>query len=185
MRERHSPEKLAELYAEPHDHTKWDDHLLRVDATISVAHWMIRDVSKPIVADLSCGNATIAKALVDSEEQLILGDFAPGLQYHGPIEQTIHDIDRKIDLFICSETIEHLDDPWMVLRDIRKKADRLVLSTPIDEKLADENEEHYWAWDVEGVADMLHTTGWSPVTRTDLTFMDWFFPYNFQIWGCK
>lgn len=188
MRERHSPEMLAEIYEKPHDHTKFEDHLLRVDATIALARWLIRDIEKPIVADLSCGNAAIPRAIVSAnafgEGRLLLGDFAPGYLRHGPLEETINDIEH-VDLFILSETIEHVDDPTLVLNAIRVKSDRLVLSTPIDEKLEDDNREHYWAWDVEGMEHLLKASGWNPVTKIELTFTDWFFPYNFQIWGCK
>jgi hypothetical protein len=181
MREKHSPEMLGEIYAKPHNHLEFDDHLLRVGATISLAHWMMRDVDGDAVADLSCGNAAIARAVAIDP---ILGDIAPGYPLHGPIEETIFQIPH-VDMFILSETIEHVDDPTFVLNAIREKADRLVLSTPIDEKFEDDNREHYWAWDVEGMEYLLKRSKWEPVTKLELSFTDWFFPYNFQIWGCR
>jgi hypothetical protein len=186
MREKHSPEMLREIYAEPHDHSKFEDHLLRVDATISVAHWMMRDKSKYSVADLSCGNAHIVADLVinGNASQQFLGDFAEGYSFVGPIEETINSIPH-VDLFVFSETVEHVDDPTFVLNAIREKSDRLVLSTPIDEKFEDNNREHYWAWDIEGMEYLLKRSKWEPVTKIELTYTDWFFPYNFQIWGCK
>src|SRR5688500_15783697 len=188
LRQAHSSEKLAEIYARPHDHTKFEDHLLRVDATIALAKWLMRDMKKFSVADLSCGNAAIAKAVVDesafAEGRLILGDFAPGYLRHGPLEETINDI-PDVDLFICSETLEHLNAPEHALRKIRTKAKRLVLSTPINEMLETDNREHYWAWDVAGVAELLRRTGWTSIVRSEVSYGEWHFPYDFQIWGCR
>ena len=39
------------------------------------------------VADLSCGNAEIARGL--GVEHVVLGDYAPGYQLCGPIEETV------------------------------------------------------------------------------------------------
>lgn len=189
LRDKHTPEMLAEIYREPHDHLKFEDHILRVNSTVALASWLMRDREDFSVADLSCGNAEVVNRLDDpfygmSVGETYLGDFAPGYEIQGPIEETINDIPH-VDLFILSETIEHVDDPLFVLAAIRQKADRLVLSTPIDEKYEDDNREHYWAWDVEGMEYMLKRAKWEPVTKIELSFSDWFFPYNFQIWGCR
>lgn len=181
MRPRFSDVELAVLYATPHRHDKWDDHKLRVGATIDVANWLMRDMQQYTVADLSCGDGAIAMALSGVSE-VILGDFAPGYPITGPIEETLGKIDH-VDLLICSETIEHLDDPDSVLRTARHTANRLVLSTPIDEVFEDNNPEHYWGWGVADVQEMLIDSGWREVTRIDLHFSE--YVYDFQIWGCK
>lgn len=80
LRETYSPEKLAELYAKPHDHTKWPEHQTRVAVTVQLAHALVGKVQT--AADLSCGNAEIP----------------------------------MVELFVCSETIEHLDQPELVGR---------------------------------------------------------------------
>jgi 2-polyprenyl-3-methyl-5-hydroxy-6-metoxy-1,4-benzoquinol methylase len=63
-----------------------------------------------------------------------------------------------VDLFICSETIEHLDNPSETLKLVRQHTNKLFISTPVD-KFDDHNLEHYWAWDFEGISDTLTSAG--------------------------
>lgn len=183
-----SPAELARMYATPHDHTRWADHLIRADVTTMIGAWLLRDRRVgAVIADLSTGNATIPRGIADMvnmpREALILGDFAPRYEHVGPIEQTIERLaDDSVDLFVCSETIEHLEFPEAVLARIRAKARRLLLSTPIGETLADDNPEHIHGWTVEGVVDMLATAGWRPTVVNELKLPD--FVYDFMILGC-
>lgn len=178
------PVALAEMYATPHEHTRWDDHRIRVDMSSALAHHMLRHGG--VVADLSCGDATLALRLQASHEaRLILGDYAPGYPITGPIEETIHQLaPREADLFICSETIEHLDDPDAVLADIRTKAGCLLLSTP-DGEDDDHNPEHVWGWDTEAVEKMLREAGWTPAVRTVVDLRPGGGEYAFQVWACR
>lgn len=178
LRPAHSPGRLAEMYAAPHDHRRWHDHHLRVDATIALAKWLIGDATHA-VADLSCGNGAILRAIPATVR--VFGDFAPGYEHTGPIEDTIRQI-PGVDLFVCSETIEHLDDPDKVLKLIRQKTNALVLSTPVD-AWDDGNEQHYWAWSREGVEEMLTAAGFKAATFMALDFRPMGLPYCFGIWG--
>lgn len=157
LRPAYTPDELARIYAAPHDHTRWDDHRLRVGATIEAARWFTNRGDVHTVGDLSCGDVAIARAL--DVDRLVLGDYAPGYAYTGPIEDTVEQI-PSVDLFICSETLEHLDDPDTVLKQIRAKTSRLVLSTPIDAG-HDPNPEHYWSWARTDVEHMLTAAGFT------------------------
>lgn len=157
LRPAYTPEELAAIYAAPHDHTRWDDHRIRVGATIEACRWFTSRGDVTSVADLSCGDGTIAHALDVNE--VVLGDYAPGYAYTGPIEETLERIPH-VDLFVCSETLEHLDDPDTVLKQIRAKAARLVLSTPVDAG-RDANPEHYWSWGRGNVEAMLTAAGFT------------------------
>lgn len=175
-------DELARLYAVPHDHTRWVDHLFRVDITTAMANLLLPPDGT--LADLSCGNAAIARRLQDARRaKITLGDFAPGYEHTGPIEQTIDLID-PVDLFISSETIEHLDDPDTVLAKIRRKTDRLILSTP-DGETNDQNPEHVWGWDAEAVEQMLRDAGFHPDIHTTVDTRPWGGVYSFQIWACR
>ncbi len=181
LRPAHPPEDLARIYATPHNHAQWHDHVLRIEATIDVARKLV-DGPVRSAADLSCGSAAVLKAL--DVELLHLGDYAPGYEYTGPIEETIHQI-PPVDLFVCTETIEHVDDPDRVLRDIRAKTQMLVLSTPVD-NWDDTNVEHYHAWDEAGVEEMLTAAGFEIEVHLLLDFR----PhgpeyYCFSIIGCR
>lgn len=179
LRPAYTPEQLASLYAKPHDHTQWVDHLIRVDVTIAIARGL---AGQPVTAaDLSCGDAAIVKAL--DPRRSYLGDYAPGYELHGPIEETIHEIPR-VDLFVCSETIEHLDDPDKVLKEIRGRAASLVLSTPVD-CWNDPNPEHYHAWDREAVEEMLTAAGWQVAYYNALDLRPLTGAYCFGIWACR
>lgn len=177
-----TPRQLAELYAKPHDHSRWDDHIVRVDVSVAMACGLFgHGIS---VTDLSCGDGAIGTALARTNNaRLTLGDFAPGWPITGPIEQTIEQIERT-DLFVCSETIEHLDDPDAVLKRIRSKASMLLLSTP-DGETGDDNIEHVWGWDSEAVGAMLKEAGWSPMIHTTLDLRPAGCAYAFQIWLCR
>jgi len=181
LREMPDAFELSLLYAKPHDHTQWVDHQIRVDVTADLAtYWA---PAGGTVADLSCGDAAIARRLVTRcDVTAILGDFAPGYDLCGPIEETIARIPR-VDMFICSETIEHLDDPDKVLRLIREKTTTLILSTP-DGETDNRNPQHVWGWDSEAVGQMLTDAGFlGPRIKTLLDFREARGEYAFQIWA--
>lgn len=186
MRQRLRPtpdqDELSRLYAIPHDHTRWQDHRIRVDVTSALCHNVC-----PLggtVADLSCGDAVIARRLAESHgARLILGDYAPGYDHTGPVEQTIRNV-RGVDLWLCCETLEHLDDPDTVLREIRPRTDWLVVSTP-DGETDDSNPEHVWGWDADAVEKMLRDAGFTPSGFTALDLRPAGFLYRYQIWVCR
>ena len=171
VRPRYSLRRLKEIYPEPHQHHEWEDHRIRVEFTISLARPYYKGGR---VVDLSCGDGKIARSL---DPLAILGDFAPGHQFTGPIEKTIDRIE-DCEMFVLCETLEHLDDPLDVLKRIREKTRSLVLSTPENEQA--ENEQHYWRWDHEGVAQLLSAASFTP---QQLVILD--FPRlgaRYQIW---
>ena len=138
LRKKYTDEELSAIYDKKHEHSQWNDHRLRVLSTIALARWISDEVKS--VADLSAGDASVIDAL-DVETKYI-GDYVPGYEFTGALEQTL-DLIPSVDLYICTETIEHLDDPDDVLRRIRAKSKMLILSTPIGE-LNSNNPEHYW-----------------------------------------
>jgi ABC-type transport system substrate-binding protein len=177
LRPKWSDAKLKKIYATPHDHTAWQDHILRVNKTLEIAQ-SIDGVKS--AADLSAGDASIIIALGLSETYI--GDYAPRYEYTGPIEQTIEQI-PDVDLYICSETLEHLDNPIAVLKQIRAKTKYLLLTTP-HAKFNDVNEEHYWAWDKDGIAELLAEAGFETVSFELLELENDYY-YDYQIWVCK
>lgn len=181
LRPSHPPERLAEIYAELHNHSRWPDHRARVKSTIDLARSFGPFSS---AADLSCGDASIVDAL-EIHGPRYLGDAAPGLPLCGPIETTIGDI-PLVDLFVCTETLEHLDDPLRVLKAIRQKVSGvLVVSTPVG-AWEDDNEEHYWAWSKQDVEDMLTTAGFDPAVYHEVDYSGHgpCYVYTYGIWGC-
>ena len=180
LRPAYTPEQLAEIYQRPHVHTHWADHIERVAHTINLALAVTGGAPVGSIADLSCGDATIAKAIPAVTRYL--GDFAPGYPITGAIEQTIHEIPH-VEWFVCSETLEHVDDPALVLSAIRAKSDRLLLSTPLDEPNAN-NPEHYWSWDRDGIVSLLLAADWKPTHYGEITFRT-LGGTGYQLWAAR
>lgn len=180
LRPAHSPEDLARIYATPHNHTRWDDHVMRVDHTVNFAVEVIGTAG--LAADLSCGSGAILAGLPVARR--IFGDLAPGYEYTGALEQTLEQI-PDVDLYVCCETLEHVDDPGVVLKQVRAKASMLLLSTPI-EAWDDTNVEHYWAWDRGGVEELLADADWGVMDFMELDFRGCGTQfYCFGIWACR
>jgi hypothetical protein len=166
------PEDLAKMYAAPHSSASFIDHGFRISATVAAAP------PAASAADLSCGDGAILRAL--PVPMKFYGDLAPGYPLQGPIDQTIDQI-PQVDLFVCCETLEHLAGPTTTLRKIRGRAQQLLLSTPV-EAWGDDNAEHLWAWDREGVEEMLTAAGWHVDTYTTSDHRASGFTYCFGIW---
>ena len=178
LRPAHNEAQLADIYSEPHQHSGWEDHRLRGQMTIAFATWF-GDVNS--AADLSAGDATIINSIPAVEKYI--GDFANGYEFHGAIDETI-DLIPKVDLYICSETIEHLDNPEATLAKIRAKTKFLIVTTP-DGENNDGNPQHYWGWDSDGVRELLVGAGFEPVIYNKLKFENPSLIYDYQFWGCK
>lgn len=178
MRSKYSEEELNEIYKTPHQHISWIDHVQRVKSTIALANWF---TPVETAADLSCGDAYIINML-DATTRYI-GDYAYGYAFTGSIEKTIKEI-PPVDLFILSETIEHMDDPDSLLREIRLKTKYLILTTPKDED-NDNNPEHYWGWGKEDMRKMLVDANFNPQIYQELEFFDPQYFYTYQMWGCS
>lgn len=170
---------LDATYPVLHDHRLYGaGHDLRARTTIALGQWLHAEVGGGRVGDLSAGNGAIAQAI---EPNAILGDYAPGHQLRGRIEDLILEM-PTVALYVCTETLEHLDDPDWVLQVVRSKAEGLVASLPECDG-TDENGEHVWQFDREGGEAMLEVAGWTPVTHAALDVPDG--PYRYHIWGCR
>lgn len=190
-------EFYSHRYPHGYTHQRWPDHVERVAASVDFIQRHTADLvwtHDTLVADLSCGDAAIAGGVQTRTGcRLLLGDLIDGTQADpyggldavGPLEHTaFHLRDGGADLLICSETLEHLNDPEAILRLLRPKTARLFVSTPLGET-TDDNPEHYWGWDAEGIHDLLLDTGWSPVACEKFTPEFAGSPYTFQFWMCR
>ena len=110
------------------------------------------------VADMSAGGAKITPEIAAhyGVSSPMLGDFwnGYGYPYAGPITETTPQL-PVVDLFVCSETIEHLEDPDEALRVIRSRCRYLLLTTPIAEEPHMVSHGHLWTWRREDVEKML------------------------------
>lgn len=183
LRDAYSEAALAAMYARPHDSERYGRGTeMRVEMTIAFADAVWPVIPNRVLADLMCGDGRIAKALA---MEPILGDIAPGYPICGPIEDTVSNL-PDVDLFVLSEALEHLDNPAMVLSGIRSKSQRLLVTTPI-EAWFDlwENPEHYWAWDRQGVEQLLGSAGWVVVAFASLDTRSLGELYNYGMWALE
>lgn len=176
------PDRLGAVYATPHDHRRWRDHELRVTVTLAAARWLCGPVRS--AADLSAGNGWLLDGV--QADAKWYGDLAASAAgwLHGPIEETIDQI-PGVDLFLCCETLEHLDDPGAVLQRVRAKTRSLVVSTPVG-AWHDSNPEHLWAWDRAGVERLLDAAGFRTVAyATSDARATVRHSYEFGVWACR
>jgi hypothetical protein len=194
-------EFYSHRYPHGYMHRMWADHVERVAASVDfiLRTSGLTELGECLVADLSCGDGAIAGGVraAGINAHLFLGDLVDGGQADpvgaidciGPIDQTVFHLGRRedgnaADLVVCSETLEHLDDPEHVLRLLRERTDRLFVSTPLGED-DDRNPEHYWGWDTEGVHDLLVDCGFRPVAQETFTPQFEGSDYTFQFWMCR
>ena len=179
-----TPDELAALYPVAHDSAIYGrGHGIRVHVTIQAAlAW--NPGGWPSVVDLSCGDGRIPHGV--SSGFPLKGDLAPGPgidpDWIGPLEDQVERLEGRWDLYVCSETLEHLEDPGLALSLIRPKARELLLSTPIQGYAGDTNAEHVWCWDRAGVEQLLREAGWSPELFVELDTRPFGDPYTYGIW---
>jgi len=197
----------SERYPGGYHHDRWPDHVERVAATVDFARGLLTDGLVNSVADLSCGDGAVARGIVETPgariHRVVLGDvnipkelIVSSLDrngswpesivfWEGTLDQTMASLeDRPVDLFVSSETLEHLDDPDAYLRAAREKSRYLLLTTPDGEQPSADgggNVEHYWGWDAEAVSSMLHEAGWRVTDHRIFTPVS-ADVYRFQMW---
>lgn len=185
-------------YPDGYRHDVWPDHVERVKASVD----LIRRYSGSIrtAADLSAGDAAILRGLPFLEDAFV-GDLngigapaalpgawdGPGVTVlpSGALPGSLESLPRPVDLFVLSETLEHLDDPDDLLRALVGRTRYLFVSTPVEESHDSGNEEHYWSWNQADVHHMLQDAGWSamecqilkPVSTRGLPGA-----YTYQLW---
>jgi len=130
------------------------------------------------VADMSAGGSRITP-MIASHYGVIpyLGDYgdAYGYQFQGTLQQTVPAL-PPVDLFVCSETIEHLTNPDADLALIRDKARTLLLTTPIWEEPHMVSHGHLWTWRREDVEKMLADVGFTPLRFVEISIFGlWLF----------
>ena len=179
LRPRHSDETLAELYTKPYDSTKWDEHTNRVSWTVERLNLFLKAHPEIITAiDLSCGDGRLLREVVGPVNK-IYGDIA-NASHVNIVGDIYENIEKTFgDLFICSETLEHLDDPRHILSRSADKFKWLCLTTPLGEWDTEKNYEHYWGWDLWGISELLDEAGWAP--RWIDTFNQPYYTYQFWI----
>lgn len=183
-----------QVYPRGYRHDVWPDHVERVAASAELISRYRSQIKT--AADLSCGDAAILSRIDDGLEQAYVGDLIGARGEYptrphvrvlpaGPLPGSLEHLPQQVDLFVLSETLEHMDDPDDLLRRLALYARYLFVSTPLDEIESSGNLEHYWSWGQADVHQMLRDAGWDPVElkilvpRSTLTLEH---AYHYQLW---
>lgn len=195
-------------YPDGYRHDRWPDHVERIDATVRMlARWATRFSS---AADLSCGDAAILRGLAAQSRRLKevwLGDLLGvhgeaadldawrklrrGIGVHvlppAPLTDNLASlpVDEAVDLFVLSETLEHVPEPEALLSHLADWSHYLFVSTPLSEPVGSGNTEHYWGWSDGDIHDMFMDNGWTPVEKQLLvpeSTRSLEGAYTFQMW---
>lgn len=169
-----TPDEYRSNYAVQYNHTRWADHRERVAYTAALAQRVVELNNYRRVADLSAGDRAIVNALAGVE--VTASDWTDGVD----IMKSVVELE-PVDLFICTETVEHLEAPWTLLEHIAPRTKCLLLSTPMDESADAGNWEHYWSFTVEDVFTLLRQAGFIRMT-VDVMRPNAGGPYVHQIW---
>lgn len=191
VRPLYSPDDLARLYSQPRQPANsYADHpslanCPNPEAGDLVTIAMGQSCGKiSSLADMSCGSGEIPRAIAAySGIEPILGDYGPGWEYQGPITETVPQL-PVVDLFVLSQTLEHLDDPDGDLRLIREHCRQLLVASPIDE--VDPVEDHYWTWGKEDLEEMMGAAGFTVSAFIEFDMTPLWYPHcKFGIWAMR
>jgi hypothetical protein len=178
LRRFHSSADLRKIYDHTYNSGQWPEHVRRVAFTRDLIQELVSEHGLTSLADLSSGDAEVTKSVrgLDSRHYRDYSD-------HGEdILSLLNGLLQPVDLFVCTETIEHLEAPWTVIEKIREKTKWLVLSCPNGEKNT-ENWEHYWSFTQNDVLDMLTQAGFTETKCHGLWEPGW--NYDYQIWTAR
>lgn len=186
----------ARVYPGGYRHDRWADHVERVKASADIIERYASQIRS--AADLSCGDGALLNMISRHLDRAVLGDLngvpaSAAVSCKAQVLETIGAAAlpdslthlEPVDLFILSETLEHVDDPDDLLARLAGVSRYLFLSTPVAEPAESGNLEHYWSWGIADVHEMLLAAGWTPLEQHTLrpeSTRDLPDAYRYQLW---
>jgi hypothetical protein len=137
------------------------------------------------IADMSAGDGRIPRSLAAySGIEPLLGEYTDkyGYPYVGTLQETVPQL-PVVDLYVCTNTVEHLNYPDTDLRLIRQHCRNLLLACPIDEQ--DAEGQHLWYFTRRGVEDMFEAAGFQRSAYCELDESPLWEHFKFGIWACR
>lgn len=146
-------------------HIEQPAHIPRMEKTVEIVNHMFDEGLINSATDLGAGDGGML-ALINRPDVTWGYDFQPAnivkaaergvnVMYANFVDDDV----RIGDLAICTEVIEHLEDPHGFLARLAPQVRWLVCSSPQNETIDWHAAEHAWAWDKEGYVTMLTNAG--------------------------
>lgn len=147
-----------------HEHRERAPHLEQSwqAGRLYMAAKFIRSVNPSSVVDLGCGDGGLLSLIKYIPSWGY--DFCPanmeGWKERG-VDAEFQDVfntdfePRWGELTVVTEVLEHLRDPHAALNWIARNSRFVVASSPIDERPGGCHDEHIWAWDFDGYAELV------------------------------
>jgi 2-polyprenyl-3-methyl-5-hydroxy-6-metoxy-1,4-benzoquinol methylase len=155
-------------------------HQPRLNAALDLVckRWLeLTPTHRTVIADLGCGDGGLLQQIrhiLPSDIDVYGYDFQPS-NVDGWRERDLLDVcqslnvvkewDRVVnaDIYVATEVLEHLEEPYDLLRKIRQRGASLVCSSPWMEHEGNIDACHNWAWDMPGYVSMLEECGFRVV----------------------
>jgi hypothetical protein len=117
--------------------------------------------------DLGCGDGGLLQLLKESNVPSWGYDLMPNNIEHAVnvrgvdarFTNFISDDIEYADVAVMTETLEHMEDPHQVVRDLPSKY--LIASSPYNESDQSHYEFHLWAWDSDGYDELIRQGGYT------------------------
>ena len=151
-------------------------HFKLFTAIKSISHY-----AKGDLLDIGCGNKPYAKILSKYIISYTGLEINQEVKYFGNRADVYGNAkslkfkDNSFDTILCTEVIEHIDDPFKVLNEIYrvlKPNGILILTAPFSFPVHDKKD--YWRFSTQGLKEIFHKSGFHdekivPVNNTSMT----------------
>lgn len=174
-------EELRQVYGHPYQPHLHAEHTQRLEYTAMVADALINNHGIQTAADLSAGDRTLVHRLGGEArfDRVVTHDLSDDGR---DIFVALLELE-PVDLFLLTETVEHLEAPWDLLEQVWWKTRWLLLTCPLTEPPGTGNWEHYWSFDLVDLRAMLEQAGYVDLEVDTLSGSNW--TYTYQIWTAR
>jgi 2-polyprenyl-3-methyl-5-hydroxy-6-metoxy-1,4-benzoquinol methylase len=166
------------------NHLEQEEHWGRMSTAAELAHEAVALYELRSIVDLGSGDGGMLALLADLKVPSWGYDLCPPnvafAQTARHVRVRYADFLRdKIewgDLAVCTEVLEHLEDPHGFVRRIAQHSRALVASSPSCESAAVHDPCHAWVWDMAGYRAMIEGAGFSVAKHVEVAG-----GYSFQV----
>lgn len=160
-------------------HAEQPIHRPRMERVATMAKWLIPDFDIVSCADLGAGDGGLIE-MIGFPEPLRIPPYGYDLmevnvRYAVDVRGVdvrfrdfVNDEIEWAHLTICTEVLEHLEDPHKMVRKIAEHSDFLIASSPSRETAESHDAVHAWAWDMEGYRLLMESAGYTVLDHQEV-----------------